>query len=208
MNRTFALLAILLTLIVAIVCGLNLGTEARNAWGAYLTGCATLIIAVTAALAGYQAVQEYSARVAADKAKWLFDLYEKLFEDHRYKDVRRRLDYDDTAEIRALIVKDETKQDFALAEQVEFDQFTDYLNFFEMIAHLKEAGQLTSADVGATFDYYLRLLTKQRNPQIRQYLRKTGFESLDRLLLEYDAQERNGASQSSAPAERPSTPVS
>ena len=204
MNRTALVFAtpVLLVLVVAIGYGLqiNLGSELLTAWGTYLTGCATLIVAVTAALAGYQAVQEYSARVAGDKAKWLFDLYEKLFEDGRYKDVRQKLDYDDTLEIKTLIIKDKDNQSFAPNEMNEFDRFTDYLNFFEMIAHLREVGQLTSADVNATFDYYLRLLTKQRNPEIRQYLRKTGFESLDRLLLEYDAQERNGGPQPSAPA--------
>lgn len=47
--------------------------------------------------------------------------------------------------------------------------------------------QLTSADIRATFDYYLNLLTKQRNPEIREYLKKGGFENLDKLLLEYES---------------------
>lgn len=45
---------------------------------------------------------------------------------------------------------------------------------------------MTSKDVAAVFDYYLKLLTVQRNPEIRQYLKSAGFENLDKLLLEYE----------------------
>jgi hypothetical protein len=128
------------------------------------------------------AISDYRSRVLAEKSKWLLQLYEKLFENPQYKDVRRKLDYGDTEEIKALIALDAAGLDFAQDQQTKFDAFTDYLNFFEFIARLKVIGQLAHDDVNATFDYYLRLLSRQQNPEIRQYLKKEGFENLDKLL--------------------------
>lgn len=171
----------------------KLGAEDLNAWGTYFMGLGTVAISATAIVAAAQGLHEFRGkmsqeRLAADrdKAMWLFQLYEKLFEQDQYKDIRRQIDNEDTAEIKRLIAKDRKKEAFERFEAIYFDKFTDYLNFFEMVAHLKEAGQLTEPDVRATFDYYLNLLTKQRNPEIREYLKKEGFESLDKLLLGYE----------------------
>lgn len=166
----------------------RLGSEALNAWGAYLTGCASLILSCAAMVAGFQALRDYRSKTTGEKAKWLLQLYEKLFENPHLKEVRRKLDYDDTEELKALIHADSEGREFTSDQRVKFDAFTDYLNFFELIALLKKIGQLTSDDIKATFDYYLNLLTKARNPEIRQYLNKEGFENLDKLLLEYESQ--------------------
>jgi hypothetical protein len=181
----------LLVLLVAIGSGygihLRLGSESLNAWGAYLSGCGALTLALAAILAGFLAISDYRTRVLAEKSKWFLQLYEKLFEGGQFKDVRRKLDYGDTDEIKMLIQRDEQSLEFTEAQQAKFDAFTDYLNFFEFIARLKEIGQLTSDDINATFNYYLILLTGPRNPEIRQYLKKEGFENLDKLLLEYES---------------------
>lgn len=170
---------------------LKLGSESLNAWGAYLSGCGALALALAAILAGFLAIRDYRSRALAEKSKWILQLYEKLFENPQYKHVRRKLDYDDTAQIKMLIGHDAENKQFTEAEQTVFDEFTDYLNFFEFIARLKEIGQLTSDDINASFDYYLRLLTNQRNPEIRQYLKREGFEKLDTLLLEYETKVQN-----------------
>jgi len=181
----------LLVLLVAIGSGygihLRLGSESLNAWGAYLSGCGALALALAAIVAGFLAISDYRTRVLAEKSKWFLQLYEKLFEGGQFKDVRRKLDYGDTDEIKMLIQHDEQSLEFTEAQQAKFDAFTDYLNFFEFIARLKEIGQLTSDDINATFNYYLFLLTKPRNPEIRRYLKKEGFENLDKLLLEYES---------------------
>jgi len=185
------MLLIVVLLLVLIGIGyrvhLNLGSEGLNAWGAYLTGGSTLILSLAAVLGGSLALRDYRARSVAEKAKWLLQLYEKMFEEGQFKEVRRKLDYDDSDEIKALIKADLDGIEFTSDQQVKFDNFTDYLNFFELIAHLRDIGQLTSEDISATFDYYLRLLTRQKNPEIRQYLSKEGFENLDRLLTEYES---------------------
>lgn len=170
---------------------LKLGAEALNAWGAYLSGSAALALAFAAIAAGWVGIRDYRNRVLAEKSKWLLQLYEKLFENPQYKDVRRKLDYNDTEEIKSLIALDAAGSEFAQDQQTKFDAFTDYLNFFEFIARLKVIGQLSSEDIKATFDYYLNLLTKPRNPEIRQYLKKESFENLDTLLLEYESKDQS-----------------
>lgn len=184
----FCLLALLLAVVSGYGIHLKLGGEALNAWGAYLSGCGALTLALAAIVAGFLAISDYRTRVLAEKSKWFLQLYEKLFENPQYKHVRRKLDYEDVEEIKMLIHHDAQNIGFSQAQQTVFDEFTDYLNFFEFIAHLKEIGQVTSEDIKATFDYYLKLLTKARNPEIRQYLKKEGFENLDKLLLEYETQ--------------------
>jgi hypothetical protein len=185
----FCLLVLLVAVVSAYSIHFRLGSEALNAWGAYLSGCGALALALAAIIGGFLAISDYRTRALAEKSKWFLQLYEKLFENPQYKEVRRKLDYGETDEIKMLIQRDAQGLPFTEAEQGKFDAFTDYLNFFEFIAHLKEIGQLSAQDIKATFDYYLTLLTKARNPEIRQYLKKEGFENLDRLLLEYEKDE-------------------
>ncbi len=141
---------------------------------------------MAAIVGGILALGDYRHREVAEKAKWSLGLYEKLFEVPTYKEVRRKFDYDDLDEIKELISRDKEGIKFTEDQQIKFDQFTDYLNFFEFIAHLRALGQLTSKDIEAIFDYYLKLMTKGRNPEIREYLKRTGFENLDQLLSEYE----------------------
>ena len=60
--------------------------------------------------------------------------------------------------------------------------FTDSLNFFEMVASLEKAKQLSKPDVIKLFDYYLRCL--KRHPDVLKYIKNEvkGFEELSRLL--------------------------
>ena len=197
MGKVFAVLcAIAVVLCLTVGSGylihLKLGSEAVSAWGAYLAGCGTLAVSLAAIVTGSLAYRDYRTRLLADKSKWLFQLYEKLFESAQYKGVRRKIDYGETEEIKMLIKLDAENEKFTEAQQGVFDQFTDYLNFFEFLARLKEVGELTSQDISATFDYYLKLLARKRNPEIRQYLEKEGFESLNKLLLqEYEGQDKD-----------------
>jgi hypothetical protein len=106
----FGAIFCLLVLLVAIGSGygihLKLGSEALNAWGAYLSGCGALTLALAAIVAGFLAISDYRTRVLAEKSKWFLQLYEKLFEGGQFKEVRRKLDYGDTDEIKMLIDRD------------------------------------------------------------------------------------------------------
>lgn len=61
-------------------------------------------------------------------------------------------------------------------------EFTDYLNFFEFIGCLHEMKQLNDRDITALFDYYLKLL--KRNKDVRGYINNPdkGYEKLKRLI--------------------------
>jgi hypothetical protein len=64
------------------------------------------------------AVGTYLRNSQRDRARWVFELYEKFFEENRYKLVRETLDSrPDSPEVAALL-------DHRVSE------FTDYLNFF------------------------------------------------------------------------------
>lgn len=107
-----AIICCLLVFCTTIVSGygihLKLGGEALSAWGGYLSGCAALTLALAGIVAGSVGISDYRNRVLAEKSKWLLQLYEKLFENPQYKDVRRKLDFGDTEEIKRLIALDAT----------------------------------------------------------------------------------------------------
>jgi hypothetical protein len=191
---TLTLLVVVFT--SALLVGLGLWSFCRGgevllgSAGTYLSGAGTVMLAIAAIVGGAVGLSDYRKKATAEKAKWLLQLFEKLFENSNYTEVRRKLDYDDLADVKTMIERDGGSEPFTAAEQIEFDRFTDYLNFFEFVAHLKAIGQLTSEDIGAVFDYYLRLLTWSRNPEIRRYLVETGFENLDSLLKQdYDGKQ-------------------
>src|SRR5271154_6397410 len=108
-----------IVLVVAIASGysihLRLGNESLNAWGAYLAGCGALSLSLAAIVGGFLAISDYRTRVLAEKSKWFLQLYEKLFEGGQFKDVRRKLDYGDTDEIKMLIHRDAQSLEFTEA---------------------------------------------------------------------------------------------
>lgn len=116
------------------------------------------------------AVFTYRANARRERAKWAVQLFEKFYETNQYKGVREQLD--STADEPA--VKDLVKR--------EGPEFTDYLNFFELVAYMAGTGQLDSSDVLALFHYYLRSLKRHRS--VMDYLnnREKGFERLSTLL--------------------------
>jgi hypothetical protein len=70
---------------------------------------------------------------------------------------------DDTSEKaatkRATFVRDEP------------EQFTDFLNFFELVAYLKRRRNLSIKDVEALLGYYLTLF--ETHSDVREYIRKS-----------------------------------
>lgn len=105
-----------------------------------------------------------------ERAKWAVNLYERFFEKDGLKEIRDLLDCD--ADSKAV-------QDMVSAEGAAF---TDYLNFFEMVAILKESDQLKQHDVENLFGYYLKCLKKHK--VVSGYIRKEtkGYEKLRKLL--------------------------
>ena len=114
----------------------------------------------------------YWSNSRRERAKWAAHLYEKFYEDGRYKDIREKLD---SSPNHPAVVELVTKERSA---------FTDYLNFFELVAFLARAKQITGSDVLSLFQYYLDCLRRHR--AVMEYIgtQTKGFEQLKDFLNE------------------------
>ena len=131
---------------------------------------AEIVSGIVGPVAAIIAVKTYRNNSQRERAKWAVQLHEKFYEDDRYKNIRELLDSDgNTPEVRKLV-------------EEEAADFTDYLNFFELVSFLVETKQLSKADVLSLFHYYLRCL--QLHSVVMKYLNKRdkGFEQLSEFF--------------------------
>jgi gamma-glutamylcyclotransferase (GGCT)/AIG2-like uncharacterized protein YtfP len=195
MNDLHKKISIYTTMGIAIALILKLSWKLRwspdylTAWGTFLTGIGTLILAGGALYAAKLAISDYREKTQVEKAKWLSDLFKQLFVKTIFKQMRQKIDFDDIEDIKGLLVKELIVQH--IPGQIKFtpqdkdllDAFTDYLNFFEFIGLLKKFGRLSDADIESLFDYYIRRLAEVDSDNlIRRYLTALGFENLIHLL--------------------------
>lgn len=116
------------------------------------------------------AVVTYRSNSRRERAKWAVQLYEKYYELSGYRTIRELLDCGaDSQQIRELVDR-------------ESPEFTDYLNFFELVLYLSETGQVSRSDVLSLFQYYLGCL--RRHNAVMAYLnnKTKGFERLREFL--------------------------
>ncbi|MFQ5664615.1 MAG: hypothetical protein ACE5HL_12385 [Terriglobia bacterium] len=189
--------AILGYLVAVLVLAISLGKDLEQlaTWGTFLTGIGTVGFSAAALYAAFQGLKEYKLRSQAEKrqtelekARWLSQLFERFYEKDTYKEIRQKIDFGRIADILALIRKDgEENPEFSSEEKNLFDLFTDYMNFFEFVAYLKEQlKQLTAKDIEAMFQYYLeRIAQVDKSSEIRKYLEREGFGNLSGLLVKY-----------------------
>ena len=143
-------------------------------WGAIADVFKTLGGAV--ALIGVPfAYLTYTRSVQMKRAEWLGTLHEKFFETGRYAALRRVLDY----------VQQPSYDELAAAvSSGTYHPLTDdlwrYLNFFELLAGLRQLGQISDKEIIRLFDYDLRLIT--RHQFIMAALGPEGFDGLEQLL--------------------------
>jgi len=182
-----SVVALSITIIIYIAS--TLATDRLSGWGSFMAGLGTLIISVGAIYAATVALAEFRENTQVAKAKWLSELFEKLFVDGEFKKMRQKIDFDDIEDIRDLIIRElawhhiSAPEKFTPNERDLLDCFTDYLNFFEFIGVLRSMGRLTDDDVKSLFDYYIRRLVDVDTDQwIRKYLSALGFENLIYLL--------------------------
>jgi len=124
------------------------------------------------AAAAVSAVFVYRNNSRRERARWVESLYSRFFEKSELKQVRDTLDCDsDDAKVNALVTE-------------ESSGWTDYLNFFELVAYLRESKQLAAEDVKALFEYYIGCLKRHR--VVVEYIRDEtkGFKYLRKLLLQ------------------------
>ncbi len=127
---------------------------------------------VFTAIAAVFGVYVYWRNSRLERAKWLASLYEKFYEKGHLKEIRQILDCDDEISLEiAKLIRDESAN------------FTDYLNFFEFVAFLKNARQLNFSEVEQLFGYYLNSL--ERRKEIRLYIEAKDYQLLGNLLTEY-----------------------
>ena len=106
-----------------------------------------------------------------ERARWVESLYSRFFEKSELKQVRDTLDCESgDAKIIALVGE-------------EGSAWTDYLNFFELVAYLHESKQVAREDVKALFEYYIGCLKRHR--AVMDYIgdQSKGFKYLRKLLL-------------------------
>jgi hypothetical protein len=114
---------------------------------------------------------QYRRSKQLERTKWMLQLYEKFYEEPRFKRMRDILDCGTQDNAQVTQVVDE-----------EGPEFTDYLNFFEFVSYLTRRGELDDEDVEALFGYYMDCLNNQ--DPVRQYIgdASKGFEELSKGL--------------------------
>jgi len=141
----------------------------------------TIIGVILTAIGVIWAVYVYRRNSSLERVKWISNLYEKFYEQDDLKIVREILDCDCTPD---KLSKEE--KEVSLIVEKETGEFTDYLNFFELIAFLKKNNQITIEQVNDLFGYYLQCLG--RHQDVRKYIRDEtkGYELLRKMLEELE----------------------
>lgn len=122
------------------------------------------------AVAAISAFLVYHSNSRRERARWVENLYSRFFEKSELKEIRDKLDCDaNDAIVDALVTQ-------------ESSAWTDYLNFFELVAYLQESKQVAAEDVSALFQYYLGCLRKHR--AVMDYIgnESKGFKYLRNLI--------------------------
>jgi hypothetical protein len=189
MKKVGAVWVLLIAMAVLLAAGIAAGRciEHLADWGTYLTGVGTIALALAALYAGLQAVREYGSRTKSEHMRSLSAFFREFYENTRFRRIRQKIDFGEFSEIKALLEKDNAENpDFDQVEKELFDDFTDYLNFFEMVAYWIKCGQIAEDEAKAMFDYYLRRLVEfPDGSYLLRYLREAGFEYLSELLVKY-----------------------
>jgi len=158
-----------------------------TSWGMYLTGTGTVLLGVVAIYAAIQGLTDYRNRTRTERLRLLTQFYEKFYENGTFRQIRQRIDFEKPVALSNLMKKAQSpKPEFSSDERKMFDSFTDYLNFFEMLAYLGKQEQVLEDDIDAMFGYYLKRLVEVFEEQaLLSYLKYDGFERLHDLLVKY-----------------------
>ena len=132
-----------------------------------------LLSYLAGAVAAVSAFLVYRGNARRERARWVESLYARFFERSELKQIR------DVLDCRA----NDASVDTLVSE--EGSKWTDYLNFFELVAYLEKSKQLEAQDVAALFEYYLGCLKKHQS--VMGYIRDEakGFKYLRELLTQH-----------------------
>jgi hypothetical protein len=142
----------------------------NDAVQAVAVGAQALVVFAGGAFALYQ----YRQGQRQQHARWLVELSDRFYRDEAHRRVRGKLSDRD--------------EPVAVDELFNDSEVTDYLNFFELIAHLVLDKQLRWKDVEVMFDWWLNDI--RLYPNLKESLGKRpegyGFEKLKELLRVHD----------------------
>ena len=128
---------------------------------------ATYVIAILAALGS---LWQYRRNSKRERTRWIFELYQRFYEQKNLKAMRVRIDRGDTAFISG-------DSDIYL-----LDELDEFLNFFELIAYLQRRGDLRQDEVLVMFEYPLRTIAGDK--AVLGYLSQYGYDELRGFLKE------------------------
>ena len=139
------------------------------------------ILGVIAGIVGFIVTyQEYKRNQLIKRAEFYTKLFETLFKDPTYTEIREELDsYEYSEEYYGELEKKLKARGGKL-----FAQMTNYLNFLEYVMVLEKNKVITHADVIDLLDYYLTTLAKNR--VAKKYIEELGFENLLKAINEVE----------------------
>lgn len=132
-------------------------------------------IPIATILGGAFTIYTYWQNSRLKRTEWLYQLYEKFYEESYYKEIRRIIDYDQKDGIKRL--KNGIEND---CEEELVELLVDYLNFFEFIASLEKLKQLTIKEIAMVFEYYILRIAKY--DFLNKFLIDNRFDNLPELI--------------------------
>jgi hypothetical protein len=118
-----------------------------------------------------------AANARLERAKWAVQFHHDFFAKADHLKFRVALDSEHTDACEICKFAEKGK---------DTEEFTNFLNFFELLAYLQASGQLSPEDVKAIFHYYLCRFNKHQD--LRKYIAapEYGYNYLDSLLKSTD----------------------
>lgn len=140
-----------------------------------LDGVLNTGIAISTIAGGAVAIYTYWRNSGLKRAEWLYQLYEKFYEQAYYKEMRHLIDYAPEEKIAKLRHGIENDCEDDLVEAL-----VDYLNFFEFIASLWKLNQLPIKEIAMVFEYYILRIGDY--DFIVKFLHDESFDHLPELI--------------------------
>lgn len=148
----------------------------------YFTLFKDLLLILATLIALFYGLPRYKESVAAERSKWLMNLFQNFYHDENHKEIRKILEYDYERILgpilRKILLQKRESQPVTLDDQEKetLDKFDDYLNFFEFTLYLVSLKQLREPDFKTMFRYFSTKLFKYY--EITNYFKSYDYETL------------------------------
>ena len=144
---------------------------ASSVWPQNIAGWLQIILYVTGIISVAASAWRYWQNSRQRRMKWLYDLYQRFYDNKDFQDISARIESGETN----FIENDEVKS------LVILDQ---YLNFFEFVGILWHKKELEPDEIKDMFDYPLRMIVE--NPAVYSYICKPeySYKQINELFKE------------------------